>query len=71
MERSLALLQKAGSAAVAALLQSLQAKSEAVRLKAACAILDYSLKGAEILDLEARIAALEQRASASKHGGRK
>lgn len=66
----MALLQKAGSAAVGALLQSLQAKSEGVRLRAACAILDYSLKGAEILDLEARIALLEQRASSSRNGGK-
>jgi hypothetical protein len=40
--------------------QSLQATSEGVRLKAACAILDYSMKGAELLDLEARISALEE-----------
>jgi hypothetical protein len=30
-----------------------------VRLRAACAILDYSMKGAELLDLESRIAVLE------------
>ena len=70
LEHCLALLQKAGSAAVGALLQSLQAESEAVRLRAACAILDYSLKGTEILDLEARIAVLEQRASSGHNGGK-
>ncbi len=59
LEHCIALLQKTGSAAVEALQQSLQATSEAVRLRAACAILDYSMKGAELLDLETRIAALE------------
>ena len=59
LEHCVALLQKAGSDAVEAMQQSLQATSEGVRLRAACAILDYSMKGAEILDLEARIAALE------------
>ena len=53
------LFQKAGSNAVEALQQSLQATSEGVRLRAACAILEYSMKGAELLDLEARIAVLE------------
>ena len=59
LEHCVALLQKAGSDAVKALQQSLQANSEGVRLRAACAILDYSMKGAELLDLEARIAVLE------------
>ena len=30
--------------------------------RAACAILDYSMKGAELLDLETRIAVLEEAA---------
>ena len=60
LEQCVALLQKAGSDAVEALQQSLQANSEGVRLRAACAILDYSMKGAELLDLETRIAALEE-----------
>ena len=59
LEHCVALLQKTGSAAVEALQQSLQATSEGVRLRAACAILDYSMKGAELLDLEARVAVLE------------
>ena len=59
LEHCVALLQKAGSDAVQALQQSLQTTSEGVRLRAACAILDYSMKGAELLDLEARIAVLE------------
>ena len=59
LEHCVAMLQKAGSDAVEALQQSLQANSEGVRLRAACAILDYSMKGAELLDLEARIAVLE------------
>ena len=62
LEHCVALLQKAGSAAVEALQQSLQATSEGVRLRAACAILDYSMKGAELLDLETRIAVLEEAA---------
>ena len=59
LEHCVALLQKAGSDAVEAMQQSLQATSEGVRLRAACAILDYSMKGVELLDLEARIAVLE------------
>ena len=62
LEHCVALLQKAGNAAVEALQQSLQATSEGVRLRAACAILDYSMKGAELLDLETRIAVLEEAA---------
>ena len=50
LEQCIALLQEAGSDAVEALQQSLQANSEGVRLRAACAILDYSMKGAELLD---------------------
>jgi hypothetical protein len=60
LEHCVALLQKASIGAVETLQQSLQATSEGVRLKAACAILDYSMKGAELLDLEARISALEE-----------
>lgn len=59
LEHCVVLLQKASSAALGALLKSLQAKSEAVRLRAACAVLDYALKGAELLDLETRLAQLE------------
>ena len=62
LEHCVVLLQKAGSAAVEALQQSLRATSEGVRLRAACAILDYSMKGAELLDLETRIAVLEEAA---------
>ena len=60
LEHCVALLQKISCAAVEALQQSLQATSEGVRLRAACAILDYSIKGAELLDLETRIAVLEE-----------
>ena len=60
LEHCVALLQKAGSDAVEALRQSLQARSEGVRLRAACAILDYSMKGVELLDLEERSTALEK-----------
>ena len=63
LEHSLALLQQAGSKAVETLLECLRAKSEAVRLRAACAILDYSLKGSELMDLETRIADLEANAN--------
>ena len=60
LEHCVALLQKAGSDAVEAMQKSLQATSEGVRLRAACAILDYSMKGVELLDLEERITALEK-----------
>ena len=59
LEHCVALLQKTSIAAVEALQQSLQATSEGVRVRAACAILDYSMKAAELLDLETRIAVLE------------
>lgn len=67
LEHSLALLQRAGSKAVETLVESLQAESESVRLRAACAILDYSLKGSELMDLETRIEDLE----ANANGGRR
>ena len=62
LEQCVALLQKAGSDAVETLVQSLQATSEAVRLRAACALLDYAIRGAELLDLQTRIAVLEETA---------
>lgn len=51
---TLTLLQKASDKAVETLLDSLQAKSEAVRLRAACAILDYAMNGAALLEREGR-----------------
>ena len=60
LEHSIALLQTSGDEAVKTLLSSLHAESEPVRLRAACAILDYAIKGLEIVDLEERINLLEK-----------
>lgn len=59
-EHSIALLQASGDEAVKTLLSSLRADSEPVRLRAACAILDYAIKGSEIIDLEGRVSQLEE-----------
>ena len=59
-EHSIALLQVSGDEAVKTLLLSLRAGSEHVRLRAACAILDYAIKGSEIIDLEGRVSQLEE-----------
>ena len=63
VENAIARLQCATGAASDALLELLGAESEAVRLRAATAILDYAYKGVEMLDLELRIQGLEERAS--------
>ncbi len=60
LEHCVASLQKAGFDAVETLKNSLEAESEVVRFRAACAILDYSIKGAELLDLEQRVNVLEE-----------
>ena len=63
VESGIARLQSATMAASDALLELLGAESEAVRLRAATAILDYAYKGVEMLDLETRIQSLEERTS--------
>ena len=59
LEGAIASLQHAAGEAATTLRTLLKAESESVRLGAARAILDQATKGADLLDLEARIAALE------------
>ena len=59
LEGAIASLQQSAGEAATTLRALLKAESESVRLGAARAILDQATKGADLLDLEARIAALE------------
>ena len=59
LEGAIASLQQAAGEAAATLRALLTAESETVRLGASRAILEQATKGADLLDLEARIAALE------------
>ena len=59
LEGAIASLQQAAGEAAATLRALLTAESETVRLGACRAILEQATKGADLLDLEARIAALE------------
>ncbi len=59
LEQSLGALSAATAEAVATLRASLQAEGEAVRVRAAVAILEHALRAAEVGDLAERIAALE------------
>ena len=59
LEGAIASLQQAAGEAATTLRTLLKAESESVRLGAARAILDQATRGADLLDLEARIAALE------------
>jgi len=60
-ERAVGQLADALTAAVATLVQSLGAENEAVRVRAATAVLDWSMKLREHADLAERIAHLEAR----------
>jgi len=59
LEQALGALSAATAEAVETLRVLLGAEGEAVRVRAAVAILDHALRGAETQDLEERIAALE------------
>ena len=59
LEGAIASLQQAAGEAATTLRALLAAESETVRLGACRAILEQATKGADLLDLEARIAALE------------
>ncbi len=61
VEQAAARLTSASLAAVKALLQLLDAESESVRLGSARAILEMGIKFRESQELEARIAAMEER----------
>ena len=59
LEHAVTRLQQATSDAVATLRRNLTCRVPSVEVRAAQAILDQAVKGVEVLDLEARIAALE------------
>lgn len=59
-------LQRAATLAVDALKRNLRCGIPAVEVGAAKAVLDQALRGVELLDLELRIAQLEQRAAAGE-----
>lgn len=59
LEQALGTLSAATAEAVETLRACLGAEGEAVRVRAAVAILEHAMRGAEVTDLEERIAALE------------
>src|SRR4051794_12460605 len=66
VEAAVGLLQKASGSAVAVLVSVMAdtAKPGSVRISAARSVLDFAFKGAELLDMEVRLAALEEAAAA-------
>ena len=71
IEQTSARLTAAGLLAVQALLQSLNAESESVKLAAAKAILEQGVRLRESFELEVRIAQLEQQLANQPQGGRR
>jgi hypothetical protein len=64
LERAVGQLADATAEAVTTLRELLGAESETARLGAARAILDGTLKGLDVVDIQVRLAALEARAAA-------
>jgi hypothetical protein len=69
VEKAIAQLQQSSWAAATTLIRLLASGSDAVRLRAAQAILDQANRGIEQLDFEERLTALEQQAE--QQGGRR
>ena len=69
VEKAIAQMQQSSWAAATTLIRLLASGSDAVRLRAAQAILDQANKGIEQLDFEERLTALEQQAE--QQGGRR
>lgn len=67
LEAALSSLQEAAGAAVVALKRNLRCRKASVEVQAARAILDYGMRGVEILELEERVRRLE--ASVSERVG--
>ena len=63
VEAAVGRLQQASSEAVATLERNLTCDQASVEVRAAVAILDQSIKAVEILDMEERLAELEQQVS--------
>lgn len=61
LEATLARLQQASGEAVQTLRRAMRCRSASTRVTAARSILDYALRAAELMDLEERVEALEQR----------
>ena len=61
LEVTISRLQDASTAAVAALRGALRVSAAGVRVTAARTILDFSMRGVELMDLEDRVIELEQR----------
>jgi len=59
LEAALSSLQEAAAAAVAALKRNLGCRKASVEVQAARAILDYSMRSVELLELEERVRQLE------------
>src|SRR4051812_4288979 len=70
VEHAVSGLQQATSSAVATLTRNLQCGVPASEIAAAKAILDFAVKGVELVDLAERVEQLEQ-ASATAEGGRR
>jgi transposase-like protein len=68
VEKAVAQLQQSSWAASTTLVRLLGSSSDAIRLRAALAILDQGNKGLELIDFEERLAALEQQSE--QQGGR-
>ena len=62
VEKAIAQLQESAWAASSTLIRLLGSASDAIRLRAAVAILDHANKGVELIDFEERLTALEQQA---------
>ena len=73
LEQAIARLQRATSDAVEALTRNLSCGVASVEVRAAQVIIDQAVRGAEVLDLEARIADLERAAAeaAERQQGRR
>jgi hypothetical protein len=71
VERSIGELQAATSDAVATLRRNLNCGVSGVEVKAAQAILDQAIRAIELLDLEERLAALEEQLSTKQPGMRR
>lgn len=69
-EAALSNLQEAAGAAVAALKRNLGCRKASVEVQAARAILDYSMRSVEMLELEERVRQLEASVS-ERAGGRR
>ena len=70
LEAALSSLQEAAAAAVEALRRNLRCRKPSVEVQASRAILDYSMRSVEMLELEDRVRQLEASVS-ERPGGRR